>query len=458
MRKLLLIAVLIISLSLAESNIYAQSFDSGTIGIELNDFGRLRVHKPAIGTRMIDRSSILVGVSQSAVFDYTNDADTEVPSANVSSPQFSDFEIEGVFNNNFSNASPDVLVTENVYGWTNQAYSVLKFTVQNLESSSIAAVIGLEILPQVDNAYGNEVCEYSTSDGIAYFHKTNYVGYKLLSGTTNSVKFLEWFNGYSTDANLWDWLSYGTIDVNYPSGADGAIAVMAQPVVNLEPNAVTEVYYAVAVGDDQTQLFNNINAAEQEYLNILPVELTSFTAVNKNGAVELNWQTASELNNLGFEIERKIVAGENSQWNMVGFKEGKGNTTEITNYLFVDDVSELNAATLLYRLKQIDFNGAFEYSDEVEIDVTPSEFELYQNYPNPFNPATQIEFSIPEEGIVSLKIFNAIGEEVATLANQNMAAGNYTINFDASELTSGMYFYTIKTSGYTATKKMMLIK
>ncbi len=458
MRKLLLIAVLIISLSLAESTVYAQSFDTGTIGVELNDYGRLRVHKPAIGTRMIDRSSILVGVSQSAVFDYLNDADTEVPSANVTSPQFSDFEIEGIFNNNYSNAAPDVLVTVNVYGWSGQAYSVAKFTVQNNESSPIAAIIGLEIIPQVDNVYGNEVCEYSTSDGIAYFHKTNYVGYKLLSSSTNSVKLVQWYDGYEVDATLWEWLNYGSFDLSYTAGADGAVAVMAQPVVNLEPNAVTEVYYALAVGDDQAQLFNNINAAELEYLNILPVELTSFTAVSKAGTIELNWQTASELNNLGFEIERKVLSGEKADWQKVGFKDGKGNTTEITNYRFTDDVSDFNGANLIYRLKQIDFNGAFEYSDEVEATSAPVKFELAQNYPNPFNPSTQINFSIPEEGFVSLKVFNALGQEAATLANQNMEAGNYTFEFDASELTSGIYFYTLKTENSISTKKMMLIK
>ena len=148
--KLSILLILLLGISIP-----AQSFDTGTIGIEVNDFGRIRVHKPAIGTRQIDRSSILVGVGETAVFDYTNDADNEIPFASIATPPSSDFQVYGAVNNNFSNNPPDVVVDMNVYGWTNGAYALAHFMVKNLEAAPITAIIGIEILPQIENAYGD---------------------------------------------------------------------------------------------------------------------------------------------------------------------------------------------------------------------------------------------------------------------------------------------------------------
>ena len=124
----------------------------------------------------------------------------------------------------------------------------------------------------------------------------------------------------------------------------------------------------------------------------LPVELTSFTATSQIGKIKLNWSTATETNNLGFEIERMQ---NNSEWQLIGFIEGHGTTTEPKVYSFIDDISSVQSTLLVYRLKQIDYNGSFEYSDVVEVEVIPTHFELSQNYPNPFNPSTTINFSLP---------------------------------------------------------------
>jgi len=187
----------------------------------------------------------------------------------------------------------------------------------------------------------------------------------------------------------------------------------------------------------------------------VPVELTSFTAsVNPAGHAVLNWTTASEINNKGFEVERR---SENSQFVTIGFVEGYGTTTEEQNYVYVD--RSVNPGTYYYRLKQVDFNGKYEYSDEIELDVTPPlEFNLSQNYPNPFNPSTTIKYSLAEPGFVKLAVYNTLGEEVSVLVNGYKESGFFEVNFDASNLPSGTYVYKLEAPGFTTAKKMLLMK
>ncbi len=187
----------------------------------------------------------------------------------------------------------------------------------------------------------------------------------------------------------------------------------------------------------------------------LPVELVSFTAMLNDGFAELQWRTATESNNRGFEIERKSGSG----WEKVGFASGHGTTTHENLYNFRDDVSRLQSEVISYRLKQIDFNGTYEYSSETRINkALPADFRLMQNYPNPFNPSTQINFSIPKASHVILKVYDINGREAATLLNQNKAAGNYAIDFNAANLASGIYYYTITAGSFSDTKKMILMK
>jgi photosystem II stability/assembly factor-like uncharacterized protein len=187
---------------------------------------------------------------------------------------------------------------------------------------------------------------------------------------------------------------------------------------------------------------------------IVPVELTSFTAVGNNGVVELNWQTATEVNNQGFEIERRT---ETSEFRTIGFAEGYGTTTEPRNYVYMDRTAE--NGTNYYRLKQIDFNGTYAYSDIVEVDVTgPLSFNLAQNYPNPFNPSTSIKYSVPESGSIRLSVYNTVGEEVAVLVNGFSQAGSFEVTFDASNLSTGVYLYKLQSANSIQTKKMMLLK
>ena len=203
-------------------------------------------------------------------------------------------------------------------------------------------------------------------------------------------------------------------------------------------------------------------AADEAYFDdyqlidlIIPVELTSFTAnVNTLGQVVLNWETATEINNQGFEIERRT---ESSEYRTVGFVEGHGSTTETQSYIYTDVTAE-NGINY-YRLKQIDYNGTYAYSDEVEVDVTgPLTFDLAQNYPNPFNPTTNIKYSVSETGNIKLSVYNIVGEEVAVLVDGFSEAGFFEVTFDASNLSTGVYLYKLQSANSVQIKKMMLLK
>ena len=187
----------------------------------------------------------------------------------------------------------------------------------------------------------------------------------------------------------------------------------------------------------------------------MPVTLASltFNVIGRN--INLRWSTSNEINNSGFDIERKLSSGD---YVKIGFVSGNGTVTTATNYEFTD--RNLATGKYSYRLKQIDNNGNFEYfnlNSDVIIGV-PSKFELSQNYPNPFNPSTKINFDLAKDGKVNLKIYDMLGREVSTLVNEFRTAGYYTIDFNASALSSGVYFYRITTEDFSAIKKMVLMK
>ncbi len=199
----------------------------------------------------------------------------------------------------------------------------------------------------------------------------------------------------------------------------------------------------------------------EEYTGPLPVELVSFSARISDTNIILDWLTATEVNNYGFEIERKIpdqVRNDNRNWENIGFVEGHGNSNSPKEYNFID--SEINSAgTYSYRLKQIDNDGTYEFSNIIEVNFgSPINFELSQNYPNPFNPSTTISFNLPESGKVILKIYNIMGEEIKTLVEGYREAGIYTVKFNAEGHPSGMYLYRLSTNGFTETKKMLFMK
>ncbi|OIP63158.1 MAG: hypothetical protein AUK34_02190, partial [Ignavibacteria bacterium CG2_30_36_16] len=239
--------------------------------------------------------------------------------------------------------------------------------------------------------------------------------------------------------------------------------LMNGTTTNLELTFNTEDYplgnYSMDViinSNDPAHLTTTIPVSMQ--IVSIPVELTSLTASTEQNEVVLNWSTATETNNRGFSIERKTSA---AAWQEVGFANGAGTSSEPANYSFVD--KELNAGKYTYRLKQIDYAGSYEYSGEVEVEVTiPAVYSLTQNYPNPFNPATIIQYSVPEKSQVTISVYTSLGQLVKTIVSETAETGYHQVQFDASELTSGTYIYQFiaksSSGSYIDSKKMLFVK
>ncbi len=192
--------------------------------------------------------------------------------------------------------------------------------------------------------------------------------------------------------------------------------------------------------------------------NPLPVELSTFSALSINSGVELKWSTATEVNNYGFEVERK----SNSSWEDIAFIPGHGNSNSPKQYSYTDN-NLIGGSNFQYRLKQIDNDGKFEYSNILEVTAVPAKFELSQNYPNPFNPSTTIKYYTPQNSFVTLKIYDMLGREIATLVNEQISPGYHEAIWNGLDskgvsVSSGVYIYRLTAGNFTKTKKMNLLK
>ncbi|HEY6436211.1 MAG TPA: choice-of-anchor V domain-containing protein [Ignavibacteriaceae bacterium] len=224
---------------------------------------------------------------------------------------------------------------------------------------------------------------------------------------------------------------------------------------------VSDTIYSVANSVNDDGIPSNLdqwnfgeNFAVRIFDDPVPVELSNFVVTVNLNNVQISWTTLTETNNSGFDIERKT---ESSDWLEITFVPGFGTSTESHSYIYNDN--QLQDGSYSYRLKQINLDGSVVYSDIVNIEVSiPSEFTLEQNYPNPFNPSTNIGFRVAEFGFVSLKVYDALGNLVATLADEQKPAGEYDVEFNAQGFTSGIYFYKLETEFFNATKKMILLK
>lgn len=231
--------------------------------------------------------------------------------------------------------------------------------------------------------------------------------------------------------------------------------------INRPPNLAVgqTIANALHYASDHLPVYVNL-----EFAGMLPVELINFNAKVVNNHVHLSWETATEKNNYGFIIERmKIFSFRSSNWEAIGFVSGNGNSNSPKSYSFVDN-SAL-AGKYKYRLKQIDTDGSFTYSETIEVETIVEDFVLYQNYPNPFgeasnsnNPTTKISWKSPQSGWQTLKIYDIIGNEIATLVDEYKEAGVYDFEFNATALPSGVYFYKLIVGDFVDVKKMILIR
>jgi hypothetical protein len=268
----------------------------------------------------------------------------------------------------------------------------------------------------------------------------------------------------------------GIVTVVYTSSQNGGdIIYKSSFTSSIDFSPGVEGTYLITATSDSTEL-NNATSTKQcfdsevvilasavhtwrgvtgSYNSPTPVELAYFAGTINGNNVELRWRTETEVNNYGFDIERST---NSSDWIKIGFVEGHGNSNSPKQYSFIDSENDL-PGNYFFRLKQIDNDGTIKYSNIVTVELgVPDNFNLSQNYPNPFNPETRIDFSIPQEQMVKITVYNTIGEQVAELLNELTDAGNYSITFDGSNLGSDVYFYRIQTPTFTKTNKMILLK
>jgi hypothetical protein len=254
---------------------------------------------------------------------------------------------------------------------------------------------------------------------------------------------------YSSDE---DYKNIAVLEASVNSFSDNMLDMPAF----LKSYDTTSVYYRVIALNSSDSSYSNIDAIVVPTASVLPVELQDFTGNAADNKVFLKWNTVSEIQNYGFDVQRK----KGSDWEKIGFVNGNGNSNSLKKYMFIDkDIS--GSSKLSYRLKQIDFNSRYNYSQVIEVNAAPDKFELFQNYPNPFNPATIITYSIPKAGIVTLALFNVLGEKVSQLVNGYKEPGRYKIELKAGNsglLSSGIYFYSLKSGNIQLTKKMLMLK
>lgn len=275
-----------------------------------------------------------------------------------------------------------------------------------------------------------------------------------LFGLDSQYVQLNWVDNSSNELGFVIERKYGNISSPNPFAVVDTVGM--NMTVYVDTTVVLDSTYTYRV-----YAYNQFLVSDYSNLSDIrvPVELISFTAQVINGQVTLKWETATETNNSGFTVQR---SKDNNKFIDLTFIKGKGTSTTQSSYSFTDKSSL--SGKYYYRLKQIDYGGAFTYSNTLEVDLgLPKEYSLYQNFPNPFNPSTTIRFALPVNSKVNLKLYNALGQEVASILNTELEAGIHQTVFDASQLSSGVYFYMLKVQGengsnFTSTKRMILMK
>lgn len=362
-KHLLILATMLLTVTM----VYSQaSFTTGAIGVDVNEYGKIELFNSS-NIYQLWRTSILVGKSSSAVFDYQNDAEQNQPTVLVTNPLSSDFEISGAYDNTYSEAPPAVTVKLNAYGWTGGGYIIFKFNITNNETEDMNALAGLDIIPYIDAIDGFDSVTYNSTEEVIRIHRgtqTN-IGLKLLSSSLSSLVSFEYYDGYSdSDSDYWNWMNNGSVQPFYPSNSDaGSVSITSQAPVTIAPGASFNVYYAMALGADEQTMLTNISAAKAKY-DILTVS-----------------------------VSENQLAG-----------------TQL------------------------------------------------KNYPNPVKSSTTFSYQLPAAGSVNLKIYDAIGTERATLVNENQTSGSHTIDFNAEDLSAGVYSYRLVFNDQVITNKMLLVK
>ncbi|MCA0445380.1 MAG: T9SS type A sorting domain-containing protein [Bacteroidetes bacterium] len=294
----------------------------------------------------------------------------------------------------------------------------------------------------------------ATEKTLSFSQPVNNLFFAVVSLNSNGYKFNRDFEIVSTGCGYW-----GCGTLTKVVNEDGTFQINGSG----EPHGVirfTDSLSSITWTSLTNESWNGFTIGTYGVATV-PVEMVSFTGSVSDNRVTLNWQTATETNNYGWEVQSAgtstPLSDRSADWETVGFVAGKGTTTEPQSYTFSSPVTS-PVSPAVYRLKQIDLDGTTAYSKILTLNSEPATFGLFQNYPNPFNPSTTISYSLPEKGFVKLTLFDVLGREITTLVNQEKEAGLDAVTLDASLLSAGTYYYSLTFNGKTETRSMLLVK
>jgi len=376
-------------------------------------------------------------------------------------------------------------VTSTSLGYLEYDPPFQSYTWQDMDGNTAVITIAADLAVKkgivVVNSAGNEGWRTTPNSLVAPADGDSVFAIGAVDGSGTRVSFSSF--GPTVDgrkkpdfmamgSNVYAARSSGTTQYSYVSGtsfscplAAGVVALLLQANPNITPIQLRSIFRQTSTNANNPDNFYGwgiIKALDALNLITVPVELTSFTAnIVENNYVELTWITSTEKNNYGFEVQKKY---EGQSYQTIAFISGNGTTTNRITYNYTD--KNIQSNRVYYRLKQIDYNGDISYSSEIFVDLqTPNNFILYQNYPNPFNPTTSIKFaisSLPDSKasrqLVQLKVYDVLGNEVATLVNEEKSAGIYEVEFNATKFASGIYYYKLQAGDFVQMKKMILMK
>jgi hypothetical protein len=300
-KSLLLLAIVLFFLT----GSYSQAtFNTGALGVEINEYGKIELIN-ADGLYQLWRTSILVGTSETAVFDYQNDAEQNEPTVLVGNPELSDFEIYGAYDNTYSEEPPAVIVKLNAWGWTNGGYIIVRFNITNNETSAMTAIAGLDIIPFIDEQDGYDTVTFNNDLDVIRMHRgtqTN-TGIRLLSSDLTSLYSFEYYDDYYVDSDYWTWMNYGSVQPVYPSDSDmGSVSITAQAPVTLAPGESFDVFYAMALGADEATMLANISAAEEKYVMLFTSVPDPLPAANKLDLSQNSPNPASQSTRISYNL------------------------------------------------------------------------------------------------------------------------------------------------------------
>ncbi|MDR3666719.1 MAG: T9SS type A sorting domain-containing protein [Ignavibacteriaceae bacterium] len=268
MKKYLLVSILI----MFYQNALPQStaFNTGTIGVDMNLYGRIQLFQPdTTGPLNLYSLSVLVGTSPSSVFDYWQDAGIQDSTTSYYDSVSASFRLYGSFNNSYSNLPPNVLVKTYVTGWPGSSYVLIKYVIINKDSLAINALPGLEIISQMDGLVGFDTVKYIDSSAVLDIYKNNHLGFKLFTGNLNSIISFEYFDGYEKDSSYYKWMTHDTLETQYNSGTEGPVTIISQDFQNINPGDSITLYYGMALGSSFSDVINGLDSSFAKYNSII---------------------------------------------------------------------------------------------------------------------------------------------------------------------------------------------